>query len=197
MPGTSSTVSREILRPVLIPGAGDHGKTLDLLTVKQSTEILRDFIGSSQLSVMRAGARGEEKEFFISKLSEMARMVATMPKTYEQDGKGNQAIAYLHYFIGACDWYITEKDAETPDEPGQHQAFGLADLGQGFPEIGYISLVEILSCGAELDLHWTPKTLEAIQNPAPTVQPATAAENVIAFPGLDRSKNALSRLLSL
>ena len=37
----------------------------------------------------------------------------------------------------------------------QLQAFGKADLGHG-GELGYISIVEIIKCGAELDLHWQP-----------------------------------------
>ena len=80
-----------------------------------------------------------------------------MPRGYEQDGKGDSAIAYLHYFTGSCDWYITERD--TTDE--QHQAFGLADLGYG-PELGYISVQELIENGAELDLYFEPKPLKEI-----------------------------------
>ena len=83
-----------------------------------------------------------------------------MAKIYEQDGKGDDAIVYLHYFhASGADWYITERDIS--DE--QHQAFGLADLGMGFPELGYISIEELKSVGAELDIHWTPKTLGAVK----------------------------------
>jgi hypothetical protein len=91
-------------------------------------------------------------------LCELSRLVSRMPKTYEQDGQGEHATIHLHYFTAGADWYITEKDAETADEPGQHQAFGLADLGYG-AELGYISLVEILASGAEIDLNWTPKSI--------------------------------------
>lgn len=84
-----------------------------------------------------------------------------MPKTYEQDGKGLKAIAYLHYFTGNADWYITEKDMSDPDEPGQLQAFGLANLGYG-GELGYISIVELLKRGAELDYHFEPCPLDEI-----------------------------------
>ena len=41
---------------------------------------------------------------------------------------------------------------------GQLQAFGKADLGYG-GELGYISLVDILKCGAELDFYWQPRKL--------------------------------------
>ena len=123
---------------------------------------LRPFIGRSQLATMAKLAKGEEGEHFRAKLSEMAEIVRTMPKTYEQDGKGDQAIAYLHYFRGGMDWHITEKDAETEDAPGQLQAFGLCDLGYG-PELGYVSIDELTAQGVELDLYWTPATIGEIR----------------------------------
>ncbi len=82
-----------------------------------------------------------------------------MPKTYEQDGKGDDAVVYLHYFRGDMDWYITEKDMEAE----QHQAFGLADLGMGFPELGYINISELIDNNVELDLYWEPKTLREVK----------------------------------
>jgi hypothetical protein len=84
-----------------------------------------------------------------------------MPKTYEQDGKDDQAIVYLHYFAGGrANAYITERD----QEPEQHQAFGLADLFGDGGERGYISLVEWLANGAELDFHFTPCTLGELRH---------------------------------
>lgn len=120
--------------------------------------LLRGFIGHGQLVAFDRGRWGEESQFFFDKAAELGKRVAQMPKTYEQDGKGAQAVAYLHYFKGGCDWYITEKDRE--DE--QLQAFGLADLGHG-AELGYIAITELIAHGAELDLHFTPKTLAAIK----------------------------------
>jgi len=81
-----------------------------------------------------------------------------MPKTYETAGQGKAAVAQLHYFIGGCDWYITERDMLAE----QHQAVGLADLGGGV-EQGYISIVEVIAAGAELDLYWMPKPLSEIE----------------------------------
>jgi hypothetical protein len=118
---------------------------------------LRHYIGASQLSALGDACRGEERQFFINKLVELAELVNSMPRVYEQDGLGDSAIAHLHYFTGSCDWYITERD--TTDE--QHQAFGLANLGYG-PELGYISIQELLENGAELDLHFQPKPLREI-----------------------------------
>ena len=57
-----------------------------------------------------------------------------MPKSYETEGQGKEAIVTLHYFTGSWDWYITEKDKEEE----QLQAFGLVS---GFEkEYGYTSV---------------------------------------------------------
>lgn len=120
--------------------------------------LLKQFIGKSQLSAIGSAIRGEESQFFKDKLIEIANVIQTMPKTYGQDGMGDKAIAYLHYFKGSGDWHITERDMENE----QLQAFGLANLGYG-GELGYISIQELIGAGVELDLHWTPKTIEAIR----------------------------------
>ena len=69
-------------------------------------------------------------------------------------------MAHLHYFLGGADWWLIEKDSD-PDNAGQIQAFGIADLGMG-AELGYISIPEILACGAELDYYFAPKTVAEI-----------------------------------
>ena len=80
-----------------------------------------------------------------------------MPKTYEQDGNGGDAIVSLHYFKGGMEWYILERDKS--DE--QEQAFGLADLGDG-GELGYISIQELIENGAEIDLYFTPHPIKVL-----------------------------------
>ena len=77
------------------------------------------------------------------------------------DGKGGQAVAHLHYFMGGCDWFIFEKDVEG----GVDQAYGYAILNGDLhnAELGYISIAELVAAGVELDLHFTPKTFEEIQ----------------------------------
>lgn len=64
---------------------------------------------------------------------------------------------------GACTWLLTELDPEDPDI-----AFGLCDLGMGFPELGCVRLSEIesargrLGLPVERDLHFlADKTLSA------------------------------------
>lgn len=55
-----------------------------------------------------------------------------------------------------CTWLLTEVDPQEPDI-----AFGLCDLGMGFPELGSVSLTELaalrgrLGLPVERDLHFT------------------------------------------
>lgn len=119
---------------------------------------IRKFVSEPQIQALAEAANGEEREYFINLMIDLAEHLNTMPKTYKQDGKGDDAIVGLHYFRGDMDWYITERDME--DE--QLQAFGLADLGYG-AELGYISILELIENGIELDLHWTSKTLAEVK----------------------------------
>jgi hypothetical protein len=115
-------------------------------------------LSAAQTAALNYALRGEEKEFFKEKMAEMRERFSSMPKTYEQDGKGDGAIAYLHYFAPSADWYITEKDMG--DE--QIQAFGLARIYE--TEMGYINLEELAAAGAELDLYFEPQTIGEIKN---------------------------------
>ena len=61
---------------------------------------------------------------------------------------------------GACTWLLSELDDDGI-------AFGLCDLGMGSPELGYVSMDELMSIKfppfglpIERDMHWKPeKTL--------------------------------------
>jgi len=64
---------------------------------------------------------------------------------------------------GRCTWLLTELDPTDPD-----LAFGLCDLGLGFPDLGFVNLEEIrtvrgkLGLPVERDLYFIPdKTLSA------------------------------------
>ncbi len=48
---------------------------------------------------------------------------------------------------GACTWLLTELDPEDPDI-----AFGLCDLGRGFPELGSVRISELQSVRGALGL---------------------------------------------
>ena len=139
---------------------------------------LTNFINPSQLASMRGDCRGEEGQFFTDKLVEMADLIKNMPKTYEQDGKGDDAIVTLHYFSVGSDWhwFIIEKDMGD----GQHQAFGLGNhngAGQfAFSDwdYGYISIVELLENDVVLDMYFTPCTLREIKEKVRKVEKEAA-----------------------
>lgn len=125
---------------------------------------LTKFIPRAELSAIKAGLVGEESLFFSQTVRRIVATLDTMPRTYGQGGRGDRAIAHLHYFSRGSDWYITELDSDDDGE-GQHQAYGLAILNGDWQnaEVGYISIVELVAHGAELDLHFEPRTLAAIK----------------------------------
>lgn len=120
---------------------------------------LANFVSKSQLNILYDLIhKSEESSYFVEKVVDLDHLISNMPKTYEQDGKGEQAVAYLHYFRGGMDWYITEKDMESE----QYQAFGLANLGYG-AELGYISIIELMANDIEIDLHFEPTTIGSLK----------------------------------
>lgn len=176
----------EAENPRLVPDPAPSvlSKPASLEQGQAALQALAPFLSRGQMSAVREGMRGEEGQFFINKMIELADRIATMPHTYQQDGKGDDAVAYLHYFKGGADWYITEKDKDGDVD----QAFGQADLGDG-PELGYISIRELVSNGVELDFHFEPTTLGILKGgakvgetsdetqpvaPAPAPEPAPA-----------------------
>lgn len=129
---------------------------------------LNHFIGHSQLSVMKANCKGEEGQFFKNMIKTLEAQIEAMPKTYETDGQGDEAIATLHYFNSSSDWYIVERDAGDPEDEVQGvqvQAFGFTCLnGDGEnAELGYISIQELIENGAELDLYYKPEKIGNIK----------------------------------
>lgn len=117
---------------------------------------IKHLLSKGQCECIADCLRGEEWEWFSGIVAEVKVRFETMSKIGEQDGIGDEAIVLMHYFVGGCDWLITERDTSLE----QHQAFGWACLGDPWTaELGYISIAEITQHGAELDLHWRPVTL--------------------------------------
>jgi hypothetical protein len=85
---------------------------------------------------------------------------------FQQDGKAEPdlyPIVKLFTPDAACTWLLTEIDPEDPNI-----AFGLCDLGMGFPELGSVSMRELesvrgkLGLPVERDLHFVAeKTISA------------------------------------
>lgn len=87
---------------------------------------------------------------------------ATTPGLYEQDGKGYDAIVHAHYFVGGCDWLITEYD------PASGRMFGWACINdRQNTELGYINHHELDAVRVNAivpiddDTDWQPATLTA------------------------------------
>jgi antirestriction protein ArdC len=145
-----------------------YGKTPEPITRVPAD--LAPFLGSRQALATNHALRGEDRGFFMDKMQELQEIVRQMPSTYETDGLPDAARpVYLRYFgHGNSQWFILEKDRGDSDNapgvvPRQTQVFGLADLGMGKPELGYISIPEITRAGAELDYHFTPTNLLEIK----------------------------------
>ena len=133
--------------------------------------LLSNFMPYQQRFVLRDLLNGEEGEFFVGKVLEIAKQIRNTPKTYETDaGDTNSRKVMLHYFKGGVDAWIVERDVgETPDGDGlgpQYQAYGKITLfGDGWEgaEWGYISIQELIENGVELDLYWDEKTVGEMQ----------------------------------
>lgn len=65
------------------------------------------------------------------------------------DGRDDDPVPAIKLFTpdGAATWLLTELDPRDED-----LAFGLCDLGQGFPELGYVRLSEIRAVRGPLGL---------------------------------------------
>lgn len=126
-----------------------------------SAEELKQFISLSELRAMKEHTRGEEGAFFRKMISDLKTTIANMPKTYETEGQGDDAMITLHYFKNGSDWWIIEKDML--DE--QLQAFGFACLNGDTEnaELGYISIEELIENGVELDLYYKPEKIGDIK----------------------------------
>ena len=123
---------------------------------------LYHFMSNSQRKVLEICLRGEEAAGIAHVVLANAKVIDEMPKTYETDGQGKEAMVWLHYFKGGMDFHITEKDTGDDKDIRQHQAFGLANLGYS-GELGYVSIEELICNGVEFDLYWTPVKLQDIK----------------------------------
>lgn len=63
-------------------------------------------------------------------------------------GNDHEPVVKLILPGSKCTWLLTEIDPEESD-----LAFGLCDLGLGFPELGYVSLTELNTVRSKIGLH--------------------------------------------
>jgi hypothetical protein len=102
----------------------------------------------------------------------------------ENDLRGEDFPPVVKLFTpdAGCTWLLTELDPQEPDI-----AFGLCDLGMGYPELGYVSLAELASVRGKLglpierDLHFTAThPLSVYAHAARTAEAITEDEKALA-----------------
>ena len=90
-----------------------------------------------------------------------------LPPLYANDRTPTRdQIVVAHYFVGRCDWWVTEYD------PAECTAFGYACLGDPqCAEWGYTDLRELEPISVqgglavvERDLHWAPRRFSEVQH---------------------------------
>ena len=143
------------------------GKQASLADGIAALQRIKAFMSPRQSNAVSELMRGEEGSFFIAKMIELDQRITDMPVTYEQN-EVSDPIAYLHYFMGGSDWYITEKDMEGK---GTEQAYGYACLNGDMmnAEFGFISIDELCSIvirgfmTIDLDFHFDPTPMSVIK----------------------------------
>ncbi|HPW27818.1 MAG TPA: DUF2958 domain-containing protein [Rhodoferax sp.] len=84
-----------------------------------------------------------------------AQLLANGRQSLADEGFDPQPVVKLFTPDAGATWLLTEIDPDDDDH-----AFGLCDLGLGFPELGYVSLAELatlrcrLGLPVERDLHF-------------------------------------------
>ena len=85
-----------------------------------------------------------------------AQLLANSRQSLTDEGFDPLPVVKLFTPDAGATWLLTEIDPGDEDH-----AFGLCDLGLGFPELGYVSLAELMSVRGrlglpvELDMHFT------------------------------------------
>jgi hypothetical protein len=132
------------------------------MNLPQAMQLLSLFMPLNQSAAITSLFKGEEGPHFEKLVTDIADRINAMPVTYQQDGKGDAAIAHLHFFLGGNDWWITEKDMEGD---GCQQAFGFACLNGNVEhaEFGYISIKDLVKNNVELDLYFEPTSMGEIR----------------------------------
>lgn len=92
--------------------------------------------------------------------TEIEKALTELPKLYETDGNtdaNNRTAVYVFTPDAQATWIVWEYD------PTTKTGFGLADLGLGFPELGYVDFAEVFAArgrfGLPVEMDRTNKTI--------------------------------------
>jgi hypothetical protein len=111
------------------------------------------------LAVSGNPALNPSKEKTMTKLitdEQRAQLLANGRQSLDNENFDPPPVVKLFTPDAGATWLLTEIDPNDHDH-----AFGLCDLGQGFPELGYVNLAELqsvrgpLGLPVERDLHFT------------------------------------------
>ena len=124
------------------------------------TELLNAVTAGYQRAELLANLRQGPDNLYLHVLARLTDRWDQTPTTAQMHGATRSAIVRWHFTHGAADYWIIAKD---PDSSQSH-AYGLASISyvHAVPEPGYISLPDILTNGAQLDIYWTPVTVAEI-----------------------------------
>ena len=87
--------------------------------------------------------------------TQFAKLLENGQKYNDDPDFNPKPVVKLFNPVGAATWLITSVEPDNPDI-----AFGLCDLGMGFPELGSVSIEELsnykgpLNLGIEREFHW-------------------------------------------
>lgn len=126
-------------------------------TFKNNLKSILAFVPRQQALALLELMHSEDAQSYARAIENVKAVIDSMPTSGQQDGKGDQAVAYLHYFGGVQKYYVTEK-GEVDEDFGQQLSFGLINDGQ-WAELSYIDIEPLTHGGYELDLNWSPKTV--------------------------------------
>ncbi len=125
---------------------------------------IKDYVPVEQYAVLQGLIkRSSEWAFYAERMQAIAQIIDQLPPVYAtQNNSDAEKIVGLHYFGGAVDSYLIEKDIEW-EEGDYDRSYGYQDVGYG-GEQGYISVKEICKHPLmQLDLHFEPMTLKALK----------------------------------
>ena len=97
--------------------------------------------------------------------------LSEIPDLFEnENGNIYDAIVHMHFFLGGCDWYITEFD-------GKDTFYGFAILSNDYfnAEWGYVSFKELKNAKVgflevDRDLHWEKRPVKKVKKIMKAVQ---------------------------
>lgn len=125
---------------------------------------IKDYVPVQQYSVLQGLIkRSSEWAFYAERVQAIQQIIDQLPPVYAtQNNSDAEKIVGLHYFGGAVDSYLIEKDIEW-EEGDYDRSYGYQDVGYG-GEQGYISVKEICKSSLmQLDLHFEPMSLESLK----------------------------------